>query len=70
MEASMASTINAIKDRLPGMKMYQHIYNENDELDTRLQVRIVSAYQGFIDFCIMATKYYKGGGSRMYIKRY
>ena len=44
--------------------MYQHIYNENHELDMRLQARIVSAYQGFIEFCIGASKYYKGSGPR------
>lgn len=65
-EERLASDISAIRDRLPGLKLYQHIYDENHELDILLQGKIVSAYQGFIDFCIAATKYYKGGGSRKY----
>ncbi|MCJ1266406.1 hypothetical protein MMC22_006291 [Lobaria immixta] len=62
MEEGLASAISAIKDRLPGLNMYQHIYNGEDELDKRLQDRIVSAYKSFVEFCIEATKYYKGGG--------
>ncbi len=65
-EERLASTISAIKDRLPGLKVYQHIYGGNHELDILLQDKIVSAYQGFIDFCIVATKYYKRGGPRKY----
>lgn len=61
MEERLESVISAIKDRLPGLKMYQHIYNDNHGLDKRLQARIVSAYQDFIEFCIAATKYYKRG---------
>ena len=33
-------------------------------MDGRLQSYIVSAYEGFIDFCIAATKYYRSGGRR------
>ena len=64
LEESLASAISAIQDRLPGLNLYQHIYTENHELDMRLQAQIVSAYQGFIEFCIEASKYYKGGGPR------
>ena len=67
MEDRLASAISEIRDRLPGLNLYQHIYNENHELDIRLQARIVSAYEGFIEFCIEASKYYKGGGPREYI---
>lgn len=66
MEEGLASAISAIKDRLPGLNLYQHIYNGEDELDKRLQDRIVSAYKGFVEFCIEATKYYKGGGPSKY----
>lgn len=66
MEESLASAISAIKDRLPGLNLYQHIYHENHELDIKLQAQIVSAYEGFIKFCIEASKYYKGGGPRKY----
>ena len=62
MEKRLESVISVIKDRLPGLKLYQHIYNENHELDISLQAKIVSAYQNFIGFCIVATKYYKNGG--------
>lgn len=66
-EKSLESAILAIRDRLPGLKLFQNIYNdENDELDIVLQSRIVSAYQAFMDFCIRATKYYKNGGPRTY----
>lgn len=68
-EERLASTIAAIKDRLPGLKLYQHIYNDNHELDVSLQAKIVLAYQNFIDFCIAATKYYKSRGHRGYIYR-
>lgn len=70
MEQSLASAIFAIKDRLPGLNLYQHIYNDNHELDMRLQARIVSAYHGFIGFCIEASKYYKGGGPRRWLKAF
>ena len=51
---------------MPGLNLYQHIYNENHELDMRLQAQTVAAYEGFIKFCIEASKYYKGGGPRKY----
>jgi hypothetical protein len=44
------------------MKLYQHIYNDDHELDIRLQAKIVSAYESFIEFSIATTKYYKTGG--------
>ena len=64
METSLASTISGIRDRLPGLNLYRHIYNDNHELDMKLQTRIVSAYRSFIEFCIEASKYYKRSGSR------
>ena len=65
MEDSLVSAITAIKDRLPGLNSYQHIYSSSHELDVNLQKNIVLAYQGFIDFCIEASKYYSGSGLRM-----
>lgn len=64
LERTLASAISAIHDRLPSLKLYQHIYNENHELDIRLQSEIVAAYQHFIDFCIKATRYYTSSGIR------
>ena len=65
MEKSLELTISSIRDRLPGLKLFQTIYDdENDELDMALQSLIVSAYQGFMEFCIGATRYYKSGGPR------
>jgi len=56
------ATISGIRDRLPSLKLYQHIYNDDHELDITLQAKIVSAYESFIEFSIAATKYYKIGG--------
>ncbi|KIW29327.1 hypothetical protein, variant [Cladophialophora immunda] len=67
MEMSLASAINEITDRLPGLNLYKHIYNDNHELDTKLQGRIVSAYEIFIEFCIEATQYYKRKGLRRWL---
>ncbi|KAL9004060.1 MAG: hypothetical protein Q9188_003095 [Gyalolechia gomerana] len=67
-EERLMSVISEIRDRLPGMKLFSHIYNEKHELDMKLQARIASAYQGFIEFCIEASKYYKGGGPRRWFK--
>ena len=61
-EERLESTLGAIMDRLPGFKMYQHIYNDDHEIDAMLQGRIVLAYQALISFCIAAIKYYKGSG--------
>jgi len=65
-EQRLESTLSAIRDRLPGLAMYQHIYNDNHELDIMLQGRIVLAYQAFVKFCIAAIKYYKGSGIRKF----
>ena len=62
MEKSLALTISSFQERLPGLNLYQHIYNQDDELDIALQGHIVSAYLGFMSFCIKATKYYKNTG--------
>ncbi|KAH0840518.1 hypothetical protein FOPE_05769 [Fonsecaea pedrosoi] len=67
MEASLASAIAEITDRLPGLNLYKHIYNDNHELDIMLQGRIVSAYEIFIEFCIQATQYYKRKGLRRWL---
>ena len=64
LERTLASAISAIHDRLPGLKLYQHIYNDDDELDIRLQSEIVAAYQRFMEFCIKATRYYTSSGIR------
>ncbi|MCJ1244750.1 hypothetical protein MMC30_001950 [Trapelia coarctata] len=34
----------------------------------RLPAQIVAVYQGFMDFCIVATKYYKGCGPRRWLR--
>lgn len=64
MEKTLALTISEIRNRLPGIDLYRHIYDENHALDHTLQNQIVAAYQTFIDFCIVATKYYKARGAR------
>ena len=65
-EVGLASTISDIRDRLPGLDLYRHIYNDDHPLDDALQSLIVSAYEGFIEFSIAATKYYKLGGPSKY----
>ncbi|KAF4462795.1 hypothetical protein FALBO_10392 [Fusarium albosuccineum] len=58
MEEKIESTLKDIKDRLPGMSMYQHIYNDNHELDRLLQSQIVDAYESFMDYCVAALDFY------------
>lgn len=64
MEESLALTISSIRDRLPGLRLYQRIYDDDLELDRALQKEIIYAYRGFMDFCTIATRYYKRGGPR------
>ncbi|RYP63753.1 hypothetical protein DL769_006880 [Monosporascus sp. CRB-8-3] len=68
MEDQIKSTFLDIHDRLPGVSMYQHIYNENDELDQLLQSKIVDVYDSFIGFCIAALDFYICGGFRRMIR--
>ncbi|KAI5460479.1 hypothetical protein BGZ63DRAFT_247756 [Mariannaea sp. PMI_226] len=58
MEEQINSTFLSIQDRLPSIRMYQHVYNEKNELQTLLQSKIVDAYDGFISFCIAALEFY------------
>jgi hypothetical protein len=64
MEAQITSTFGDIEDRMLGIKMYQQIYNGNDELDQQLQSKIVDAYIGFMNFCIAASDFYTCGRLR------
>ncbi|KAM3072727.1 hypothetical protein ACMFMF_007060 [Clarireedia jacksonii] len=50
LEEQLGMTISAIKDRLPGLKVYQHIYNDKNELDDALQNQIAIAYDSFLEF--------------------
>lgn len=63
-ENQITATLLDIQNRLPGLKMYQHIQTENTGLDCHLQSKIIDAYQSFIDFCMEASVYYsqKGAG--------
>lgn len=47
-----------IRDRVVGLSVYQHIFNDNHALDRQIQFHIVAAYDSFMRFCIAATKYY------------
>ncbi|KFA54444.1 hypothetical protein S40293_11529 [Stachybotrys chartarum IBT 40293] len=58
METQINSTLLSIQDRLPGIEMYEHIYNDNHELDRQLQSKVVDCYEGFIDLCIAAVNFY------------
>ena len=66
-EGLLAGAMNTISDRLPGLKLYSHIYTDNHELDMRLQNRILSTYQNFIGLSIEASKYYKIAAPRKYL---
>jgi hypothetical protein len=62
MEEQACSAIAGIKDRLPGFRVYQEIYDEDNELQTDLRKKILLAYMGFIDLAIEITFYYMRGG--------
>ena len=64
MEENIETTLKAIKDRLPGLSMYRHIYNENHELDHLLQTSIVETYAAFMNYCIEALEFYTHGSCR------
>ncbi|KAM0258111.1 hypothetical protein ACHAQJ_004016 [Trichoderma viride] len=68
METSISDTLLQISDRAAGLKVYQHIYNDNDELDQQLQSKIVQAYENFMSFCMEATRYYSKGGMTRWFK--
>jgi hypothetical protein len=61
METQISATLGQIRDRVAGFKLYQHIYNDDHELDRQLQSKIVEAYESFIGFCIASTYYYTMG---------
>lgn len=44
--------------------MYQHIYNEEHELDKLLQSSIVETYAAFMNYCIEALEFYTHGSCR------
>ncbi|KAJ6443245.1 LIM domain-containing protein [Purpureocillium lavendulum] len=62
MESDINATLLHIQDRLPGVRMYQHIYSDDGELDQLLQSKIVDAYETFMDFCIAAINFYTPAG--------
>ncbi|KAI9644988.1 hypothetical protein NHQ30_007023 [Ciborinia camelliae] len=59
LEQQFGTAISGIKDRLPGLQVYEHIYNDKKELDIKLQGQIATAYKNFIEYCMLATHYYK-----------
>ncbi|CAG8959339.1 hypothetical protein HYFRA_00013109 [Hymenoscyphus fraxineus] len=58
MEIQINDTLLQIRDRLPGVKMYQQIYDDDTELGQHLQSKIVDAYDSFILFCVEASEFY------------
>ncbi|KAJ3799034.1 hypothetical protein GGU11DRAFT_722323 [Lentinula aff. detonsa] len=64
METQISSAIEGIKDRLPGLKMYQAIYTGNNELETDLQKKILFAYLAFVDLSMDIIKYFIQPGYR------
>lgn len=59
-----------IRDRVVGLGVYQHIFNDNHVLDRQIQSQIVAAYDSFIGFCITATEYYTQRGFSMFVTNY
>lgn len=64
-EEELSSAIEGIRDRLPGLKMYQAIYRENNQLELDLQKKILFAYLAFIELSMEITKYFTQPGYRM-----
>ncbi|KAF5590035.1 hypothetical protein FPANT_6127 [Fusarium pseudoanthophilum] len=60
-EEELHPMLKDIHDRLPAMNMYQHIYNDEHELDHLLQSAVVDAYASFMDYCVAATEFYTQG---------
>lgn len=66
MEERVTSTFRDIRDRLPGLEMYQQIYDGNSELNEQISSKIVEAYDGFVSFCLAALDFYTRGPLRMF----
>ncbi|KAJ3847563.1 hypothetical protein EV368DRAFT_69004 [Lentinula lateritia] len=63
-EEELSSAIEGIRDRLPGLKMYQAIYRENNQLELDLQKKILFAYLAFIELSMEITQYFTQPGYR------
>ncbi|KAH6697477.1 hypothetical protein F5X68DRAFT_226847 [Plectosphaerella plurivora] len=68
MEEQIITTFASIRDRLPGIRVYQHIYNDDHELDNNLQSKILDAYDSFLGFCMAAFDFYTRGSLRRWTK--
>ncbi|KAI1500935.1 hypothetical protein F5X99DRAFT_384417 [Biscogniauxia marginata] len=64
MEAQAWSIIEGVKDRLPGYRMYNEIYNEESEMQRDLRKKIIFAYMAFIDMNMEISKYYLQTGAK------
>ncbi|KAJ3768155.1 hypothetical protein FB446DRAFT_752584 [Lentinula raphanica] len=64
MEHEISSAIEGIKDRLPGLKMYQVIYTGSHELETDLQKKVLFVYIAFVDMSMDIVKYFLQPGYR------
>ncbi|KAL8752095.1 MAG: hypothetical protein Q9184_005848 [Pyrenodesmia sp. 2 TL-2023] len=64
------SAISSIQASLPGLKLYEQIYDERHELDKELQRQLVKVYQAFIIFCMSATQYYKRSGRYRWMRAF
>ncbi|KAK1991739.1 hypothetical protein LX36DRAFT_589824 [Colletotrichum falcatum] len=67
-ENGICDTLLQFRDRMAGLKVYRHIYNDIHELDQQLQSRIIEGYSCFMDFCIQAARYYSIGGTKRWLK--
>ncbi|KAI2642295.1 hypothetical protein GGS21DRAFT_487150 [Xylaria nigripes] len=68
MENQIDATIKSINDRLPGLEIYQRIYQNNGETDERLQAKFDEVYSAFMDFCETAVEFYTKNGFHRWLK--
>ena len=57
MQEQAWAIVDGIKDQLPGLKLYQDIYNDESVLSRDLRKKIVSAYMGFVELCMEISRY-------------
>ncbi|KAL4821917.1 hypothetical protein BDW67DRAFT_179738 [Aspergillus spinulosporus] len=67
-ETQIWETLLEIRDRLPGLEMYKHIYNGNTDLEQALQSKIVQAYAHFMHFIMSAIKFYDEDSIRRWVR--
>jgi hypothetical protein len=70
MDSIVASTMSNIRDRMPAVQWYQHLYNDENQLEHPLQTRLVVTYEKLMKFCMELTKFSSRSGLRQYCPYY